>query len=527
MCVSILGVYLMALSQERIAHATRELRSELLPAGRLFEQARTELDVQIQELTVLTSTSPDLAASPDNRVLLRLGPAARSILALHSSPLGLPRIQKMVEPWMAATSGYQKNLSLFLKVSEAIAPLKELRQNTDLVGRAIDREVSVQLLGLGEKASDHLVTWISAIALSVALMMGFIFLQWRWMRPLDKMREWLSLSGHDSDAVLPTIPPPSVRGSGMMSPPQEVQALVQALRFHVERFRLLARELEFRSNKNLETEKSMGTLFAALQYLVRHNDQLLDELIKKERLASMGEMAAQLAHEIRNPLNSLNLKLELLREDLNPSQQQTLDKVLGEIDRLDALTESHLRTAKGSIHQSDTRLELGPQTSQPKKVIEEALEFLQAEFERSNIQAFAAVEAELDSVPVPENILKATLLNVLKNAREAIDSNDSSGLRMIRVEAKKVGANRFSIRVLDSGCGFENPPTDGKFASFNTTKTHGSGLGLATAQKMLEAYQVTLKIDTAQPPYKTCLELAGDLYEVSEFETLHTGGVLA
>jgi signal transduction histidine kinase len=55
----------------------------------------------------------------------------------------------------------------------------------------------------------------------------------------------------------------------------------------------------------------------------------------------------------------------------------------------------------------------------------------------------------------------------------------------------------------------------------------GSGLGLATAQKILEAYQVTLKIDTAQPPYKTCLELAGDLYEVSEFETLHTGEVLA
>ena len=287
-------------------------------------------------------------------------------------------------------------------------------------------------------------------------------------------------------------------GSGLLAPPFEIQSLVEALRFHVEKFKDQSSELVRRSDRIQETERAMGTLFSGLQYLVRHNEALLEELIKKEKLASMSEMAAQLAHEIRNPLNSLNLKLELLREELEPIHQEQLDKVLGEIDRLDALTESHLRTTRTRLQQGSRNSEL-QDALKPSKLLHlvtESIETLRPEIEAAGIEIEFSFTADAPSpeVLIPGNVVKASLVNLLKNSKEALDDS-ATNPRRIRIDLKSENAS-WALWVSDTGCGFPQDFLGSPIESFRTTKSSGSGLGLSTTEQMLKAFDVEVQIES-------------------------------
>jgi|GEM_PF-1303911 len=527
------GIALMVRSQDGLTLASTQIREVLLPTSRILEQAQTELDLQIQELRLLStlrgtvtpptvppgtvSANPPIHPSspPSGRQdskLLGLSPSVRALLNMQSSPLFPQVLAPLIDPWAATARSYQEKISALPSLPEAVRELQDLREKTRILHRAVQREFSVQLLSLSNSARSHLSLWAIALGLQTLAGLAFVLLVWRWMSPLVHIRRWLEAALVDSSRrILDTAPPRSVSGAGLFTPPAEVQDLAEAFRGLVGRFRDQARELDARSAKTFEDERAMALLFAGLHHMTRHNQELLGELIKREKLASMSEMAAQLAHEIRNPLNSLNLKLELLRDELPEALRPRLDSVLGEIDRLDALTESHLRTTRQRLHATESPEAEG--NTSVNELAASVLEVFRDEAAAAGITMTVAPSEELRS-SVPANVLKAVLVNLVKNSLEAFPvttgTNDDAHLRQIRVEiAARPVSEGWALHVLDTGCGFPNSGKDFAIRSFSTTKAEGSGLGLSTSRSMLEAYGVRLEIDSTgtSAPWRTRVTL--------------------
>jgi signal transduction histidine kinase len=517
------GLYLLIQGQNQVTSASKQIREILLPAGRLFEQAKTEIDFQIQEINLISNTKNSSNAD-FNHSTLKLGPATKTLLNLRLNPKFPQNLKDLFEPWAKAVEIYNQKTSSYKNVSDSVPDLKEIRTKTQLLHKAIDRATSLELLELSEKSTSSVTLWLIVFAFGVFLFLTFAILIWRWLSPLETAEQWLRDTSRNEKA--PLLPPPSsqIQRNHFFAPPREIQSLVSALRFHVEKFRMQRKELEWGFEKNLESEKSLGTLFSAIQVLSKHNEQLMNELIKNEKLASMGEMAAQLAHEIRNPLNSLNLKLELLREKLGEDQKPVLDRVLKEIDRLDALAESYLRTTKArlkDITTDDSKFSAwGP-------LIESIEENFLIEFRQKNIHFetknyfslhhphFLKSEnsSEGPYFEIPLNILKAVFLNLVKNAKESIElSQQTNRTILIQIESdEKSQPLMGKITVFDSGVGFDPKIKTEKIESFKTTKSTGSGLGLKTAQTMLEAFGSLITIlnsDQIPKPFNAGVQIS-------------------
>lgn len=507
--MSLLGLTLINTSQDRIATTSTQIRQVLLPAGRLFEEAKGELDLQSQELALLSGSKGKSVIELQDLGLLRLGPAVKSLVQLHESPLVPHVVRPLMDPWIKSVQEYNEQLTSIHDLSDAIARLKTLRQKTHLLQRAIDRELSLQLLRLSESIHESAGWWSAALVVTLLSMLAFVGLLWKWMAPLEKMQEWLmhyrKIDGESSFLAAP--PPPSVLGTGPLSPPSEVQDLVEALRFHLQTFKDLAKELKIKSEKNAETERAIGTLFAGFQYLLRNNQALLDELIQKEKLASMGEMAAQLAHEIRNPLNSLNLKIELLREDVGPAQQRQIDKVIGEIDRLNALTESHLLATRQHVFQKSPHV---IEKTKPFDVIHSTCDLFAPTFAEKHVTLQIedmSPHAELE-INLPPELLKACLINLLKNALEACEES-SVPAQKIKICCGQT-AERVQITVLDTGVGFTEAWMERPFQLFHSAKKSGTGLGLHSSLKSLAPFGFSIHVNQdLTSGFNTSVSLSG------------------
>lgn len=501
--LSIPGLILWNSTQEQVEAASTQIIEVLNPASRMIEQAKSEVNLQIQELSLINSLTPMTKTGSPNFAQVRLSPTLRKLLDMEAREEFPQELKPLFHPWAQSARNYQSQSFRFQNSEEALRALRDLKEKTEMLHRALDRELSVQLLGLAKTSRQQMILWSSAFLLALIIMATFVYLVWHWTRPLETLR--ISLNDYRAQ------PPRSIRGSGVFSAPREVQALFESFRTFLLKFQSQEIELKNRNDEITEKERAAGTLFSALAHLTRHNEELSSELLRKEKLASMGEMAASLAHEIRNPLNSMNLKLELMRDELLPEQQKVLDKVLGEIDRLDALTESHLRTTRA--HLSNAR-ELSLEN-----IVRETLDMLKLELDQEHIRVEIIAERDVViPVRVPENILRAALINFIKNSREALRSTPENERQiLLRTRGHE---HDWELEILDTGCGFPEAFLHGPIRSFYTTKVDGSGLGLVTAQKMLSAYSVELEILDPIPPYRAALKIHYDETKKIGVETI-------
>lgn len=480
------GVGLLWNSQSRSSRAQSQVNEIIMPVNRLVENARLELTLQIQELSLAGAHSPP-----------GLSPSVKALLSLYQSPF-LPRsLKSLFDPWAEEALRFQGQKETAKNAREALPVLRSLKAKTEFLRRALEHNLTRQFVSAAEKERENLVSlaglFLVGLALSLLFALGFA----RWTRPLTDLSDWLKR--HDGAALEQAPPPRAIPQAGLLAPPSEVQELVQRVRGHLLQFVDQKNEVERRLSETRESERAIGTLFAMLHQLTRHNEELLKELIKKERLASMSEMAAELAHEIRNPLNSMNLKLELLRDELGTKEQEILDRVLAEIDRLDALTESHLRTTRAQL-----QVKAESQVSHLNKICLEVVDLIkpEAEQDKTTLQVLPLLRDE--AVEIPENVLRAVLVNLVKNGREAMEGATRKVLQVKLVTT----ATQWRISVLDTGCGF---PQNFALQSFRTSKAQGSGLGLVTAQKMLAAYGATLSFQSPAGPFASCVTIQGKL----------------
>jgi signal transduction histidine kinase len=243
-----------------------------------------------------------------------------------------------------------------------------------------------------------------------------------------------------------------------------------------------AGDLERRVNADGSDE--IGRVAHAFNQMTESLKQTLHRLAQRESLAAVGELAASLAHEIRNPLSAVRVDLQRAEEQSTDSEARRLiDRTLRSIERLDATVTAALRVARsGKIERRviDVRTPLAA-----------AMESAQPEF--------AARGATLE--PLPDGVsalpvhgdaaaLEQLFLNLLLNAAQALEPGGRAGVAVARDD----GA--ITVSVWDAGLGISAATRERLFEPFFSTKPDGTGLGLAVAQRIAVAHGGEVSVES-------------------------------
>ena len=243
--------------------------------------------------------------------------------------------------------------------------------------------------------------------------------------------------------------------------------------------------------------------------IVQRDEQLLSEQQRRLQEASLtaaGRLSAQITHELRNPLSSIGLNSELLAEELielglEPARTEELQNLLSEItreiERLRGITEEYLRYARIPPPEL-ARVDLNT-------LCLEITEFYRAEAERSGVQLIL----DLDPLPRPAsvdaNLIRSALLNLIRNACEAIEGGPSSPVdeRLDRPSdsgivliTTRTGGREARITILDSGPGIAPEQRERVFEPFFSTKPQGTGLGLSMVRQLIQAQRGRVTLET-------------------------------
>jgi signal transduction histidine kinase len=258
------------------------------------------------------------------------------------------------------------------------------------------------------------------------------------------------------------------------------------------------RELDLRgAGKRLvrwQLSSSTGGVVYALGIDVTEEREMLRRTLRAERLAAVGTMAAGLAHEVRNPLNSSTLQLEVLRRRIERGQLEpgallgVIDLVLDEIKRLARLVTSFLAFAQPRP--------LAPQPTDVNDLVQGVALQLSPEIEAHGCRLELELAAELPAVGLDAERFRQVLLNLTRNALEAL-AGKSAGRISLRTRRQ---GELVAIDVEDDGAGF---PTDSPiFDAFFTTKESGTGLGLPLVHRIVDEHGGTVKAESK--PGRTC-----------------------
>ena len=227
-------------------------------------------------------------------------------------------------------------------------------------------------------------------------------------------------------------------------------------------------------------------------------------LVQMERLATVGRMSAQVAHEIRNPLNALSLNAEMLEDEVaglpEPSRGEAMEllgQLQAEIGRLSQVTDTYLslaRMPRPELEEGD----LG-------ELLRRVLDFVTDELTQARVAAALELAGELPPVPMDESQLRQALLNLIRNAVEA--QPDGGSVRITAGTAD--GGVEFAVQ--DRGAGVPQEQQEAVFEPFVSTKERGTGLGLAITRQIIEAHGGTIRYEAAPGGgaiFRVCLPTA-------------------
>lgn len=214
----------------------------------------------------------------------------------------------------------------------------------------------------------------------------------------------------------------------------------------------------------------LGQSYLKIGELQREIAEKDRQIARKTRLEMLGRMAANLAHEIRNPLGGIQLYASLLRRDLaaDAAKVATLDRILAAISGLDTLVDDMLTYGRELEPQKKLQ-PIGP-------ILELALDLSRAALQAKEIRLetrLGDVRAEVDG-----DMIGRVFLNILRNAVEAMGPRG-------RLVIEACGR---TVEFSDDGPGIAPDILERIFTPFLTTKTKGTGLGLAIAHKIVEAH---------------------------------------
>jgi signal transduction histidine kinase len=200
-----------------------------------------------------------------------------------------------------------------------------------------------------------------------------------------------------------------------------------------------------------------------------------------DQYTEIARLAGGLAHEIKNPLSTIRLNMDLLSEDLeeaeSPSGRRALkrvDVVRRECQRLQSLLDDFLNFAKVR------RLQLEP--TDLNHQIDDVLEFFAPEAANGGVEVVRYLDPDLPRVMLDREAFRQALLNLIINAKQAMPEG---GQLVIRTASQ---GDTVAIYLIDTGCGMDEQTMSRMFEAFYSTKPSGSGLGLPTTEKIIGAH---------------------------------------
>jgi PAS domain S-box-containing protein len=208
---------------------------------------------------------------------------------------------------------------------------------------------------------------------------------------------------------------------------------------------------------------------------------LRERLIMTERMAALGEVAARVAHEIRNPLVSVGGFARRLEKKLDGNLKEYADIIAREVERLEGILNEILGFVK------DTRI--AKETVNSNRLIEEVISLVRSDLDERNI-VLVREFGEPAEMYIDPNRIKEALLNIVKNAVQATGSN---GTIFVKTYVKD---NAAVFEIKDTGIGIAEEDLPFIFDPFFTTKTGGTGLGLTITHGIIEEHKGSIELES-------------------------------
>lgn len=223
--------------------------------------------------------------------------------------------------------------------------------------------------------------------------------------------------------------------------------------------------------------------------------RLESRMRQAERLAELGTLTGGLAHEIKNPLSTLRINLQLLEEDwrdrdgvdIDDLSRRSLNKLSTlrrEADRLEATLEDFLRFA--GHH------ELNVRRTDLNQLVQELVDFYGPQAAAGRVQLRPGLTPSPVIVRLDADLFKQAVLNLLINAQQAMANSESGGGELI--VRTSIEGNRACLEVADTGPGIEPDRLEKIFQAYYSTKRGGTGLGLPTARRIIEEHGGTITV---------------------------------
>jgi len=208
------------------------------------------------------------------------------------------------------------------------------------------------------------------------------------------------------------------------------------------------------------------------------------QLIFSERMRSLGELAAGLAHEIKNPLGAIKSSAEIIKESFKEDSpvKEFLDILLKETSRLNKIVTNFLTFAR------PVKPELLPCSI--KKILEHVMKLVKTEMEKNNISLEKDISEGITEISADAQQLQQVFLNLSLNAIQAMPEG---GKLFIRVREE---GEYMTITFRDTGRGISKENLDKLFTPFFSTKKNGTGLGLATSYRIIENHGGSISVES-------------------------------
>jgi signal transduction histidine kinase len=209
------------------------------------------------------------------------------------------------------------------------------------------------------------------------------------------------------------------------------------------------------------------------------------EVAHRERLSALGNLAAIVAHEVRNPLNAISMGLQRLKTEFHPGEDRDqyfhlAEMMLGEARRLNSIVEQFLSLARP--------VKIKAEALPVQEILNELAALEESDAKRSQVEIRVITAPDLPPLKADPSHLTQVLLNLMLNGLQAMPEGGT-----LTLEAKTSNGN-FLIAVTDTGTGVAPQNLLRIFDPYFTTKTQGSGLGLAISRRIIEAHGGTITV---------------------------------
>lgn len=241
-----------------------------------------------------------------------------------------------------------------------------------------------------------------------------------------------------------------------------------------------------------ESKEGGDARFVVILSDITIEKQSTRESMESERVGSILLLAAGVAHELGNPLNSITIHLQLMERQLAKLEQTpahekltgSLEVCRNEVSRLDGIIKNFLEAVRPQIPDF--------QTLNLNEVLEESLEFQSNELEDRGITAEIDTGAESPIVRADKQQIKQVFFNITKNAMEAMQPG---GVIRVKIQSDE---ERFYLRFGDSGSGIKHEDLSHVFQPYYTTKKGGTGLGMMIVQRIMREHGGQVGIDSKE-----------------------------